>query len=118
MMAFIGNDFVVKNLNQGDHESLLDISASYVEHMTKGDSLLAPIYLHWQDEEDGNNYFVMGSTCGKGPFLFLYDLKGCDDDKTLEKDGKHVQAIHKRFYNLCMWCGTCAWSDARVIYFQ
>jgi len=118
LMAFIGHVFVVKDLNTGDHGSLLEISASYVNHATSGETLLAPIYLHWQDVEDGKNYFVMGSTCGKGPFLTMYDLKGCDDDKTLERDGKPIKVVHKRFFNLCMWCGTCAWDDARVVYFE
>jgi len=118
LMAFIGGDFVIKDLNKGDHESLLDITASYVEHATTGESLLAPMYLHWQDVENGNNYYCMGSSCGEGPFLSLYDLKGCADDKLLQRDGKSIKAIRKRFYNLCMWCGTCTWSDERHVYYK
>lgn len=116
MMGFIGGDYVVKSLSSGDHKSLLEITGSYVEHMLSGESLLAPMYLHYR--RNGVNYFVMGNTCGKGKSLAKYDLKGCDDDKTLEKNYKRIKVVHKRWFKPFMWCGSCAWSDARNVYFH
>eukprot|EP00930_Biecheleria_cincta_P098131 TRINITY_DN89813_c0_g1_i1.p1 TRINITY_DN89813_c0_g1~~TRINITY_DN89813_c0_g1_i1.p1 ORF type:complete len:471 (+),score=110.46 TRINITY_DN89813_c0_g1_i1:88-1500(+) len=118
LMAFIGNDFVVKDLNASDHASLLDIARSYAEHCVSGETLLAPMFLHWHDLETGKNFFAMGNVSGKGPFTALYDLKGCADDKMLSKAGKRIDVVHKRFYNLHLWCGTCLWSDARTTYYE
>lgn len=116
MMGFIGSDFVIKDLTGGDHAALLDIAEGYVKHMTTGESLLVPIYLHYQ--LDGVNYFVMGNCVGQGAALEKYDLKGCNDDKMLEKDRKPIKVIHKRWFKLLMWCGnSCGQqSDARTIY--
>ena len=34
-----------------------------------------------------------------------FDLKGCADDKTLVALGEPVHAVHKRIFNVGMWCG-------------
>jgi hypothetical protein len=45
-----------------------------------------------------------------------WDLKGTADDKTLYHDGKKVQEVHKRIWNVTMWGGQCMWSPERKNY--
>merc|ERR1712039_403209 len=47
----------------------------------------------------------------------VYDLKACADDKTLVKNNKKVQVVHKRIWNILMWGGTCCWTPERVTYY-
>lgn len=91
-MAFLGSDYIVKELSKGDHSTLLSISRSYFSHVRSGKTLLAAILLHFEDITSGRCFFVMRNVLGDGPFLAKYDLKGCNDDKTLELFGKNVSA--------------------------
>jgi len=47
-----------------------------------------------------------------------YDLKGCNDDKILERDGERLTEVHKRIWQVHMWCGSCCWSPERKVYYQ
>lgn len=87
MLAFLDSEYIVKELSYGDHNALLAIARSYFHHVRGGDTLLAAILLHFEDAETGRLFFVMRNLLGDGPFLAKYDLKGCNDDKTLELFG-------------------------------
>jgi len=89
-MAFLGSEYIVKELSSSDHHTLLSIAASYVEHVRDGDTLLGAILLHFKDTSTGRKFYVMRNVLGSGPFLAKYDLKGCNDDKTLELFGEKV----------------------------
>lgn len=116
LMARIGTSYIVKEMSQGDHKALLEIAGDYGQHVTAGDTLLCPIYLHFRDTESGRHFFAMQNSTGSGPFKALYDLKGCADDKTVEKDGIPVKAVHKRIWNVPLWCGV-GWTPERAHYF-
>ncbi|CAJ1342494.1 unnamed protein product [Effrenium voratum] len=116
LMAKVGN-FIVKELSAGDHKTLLQVTDSFGEHLRAGPSLLSPIFLHFRDKETKRCFFAMRNCVGKGPFQALYDLKGCADDKLLEKDGIPVTAVHKRIWNVPMWC-SCTWSQDRRRYYE
>lgn len=90
LMAFLGSDYIVKELSQGDHQTLLAISRSYFHHVRSGKSLIAAILLHFEDSATRRKFFVMRNVLGDGPFLAKYDLKGCNDDKTLELFGEKI----------------------------
>ena len=47
-----------------------------------------------------------------------FDLKGCADDKTLVALGEPVHAVHKRIFNVGMWCGDALWTPERKRYFE
>eukprot|EP00931_Biecheleriopsis_adriatica_P017135 TRINITY_DN12390_c0_g1_i1.p1 TRINITY_DN12390_c0_g1~~TRINITY_DN12390_c0_g1_i1.p1 ORF type:complete len:358 (-),score=60.37 TRINITY_DN12390_c0_g1_i1:205-1278(-) len=117
LMAFVGSSYIVKEMSKGDHQSLLRVASSYGKHVLGGDTLICPIYLHFRDIADDRFFFVMRNSVGRGPFKAFYDLKGCADDKLLEKDGDSIKAVHKRIWNVGMWCGQSGWSDARKRYF-
>lgn len=118
LMARLGTEYIVKELSPGDHNTLLDITASYGEHARGGPTLLSPIYAHFRDLTTGRFFFAMRNGVGDGPFTRLYDLKGCADDKMLEKDGKPIKAVHKRIWNVRMWVGKLFWSDDRKEYYN
>mmetsp|Transcript_61741 Transcript_61741/g.133770 ORF Transcript_61741/g.133770 Transcript_61741/m.133770 type:complete len:368 (-) Transcript_61741:111-1214(-) len=118
LMARVGENYIVKELSKGDHKTLLQISRSYAHHVRGGNTLICPIYMHFRDVATGRHFFVMRNSVGKGPFLKLYDLKGCADDKTIELDGQHMKACHKRIWNVGMWCGQGSWSPERKVYFK
>lgn len=122
LMAFTTDgSFIIKELSKGDHECLQNITESFVERIIGGNSLIVTIYMHFEDrtQEPVRTYKVMRNIFRhKGPYAGLYDLKGCDDDKTLEANGRKVKAVHKRIWHLHMWCGNCAWSDDRMTYYQ
>jgi len=90
LMAFVRSEYIVKELCADDHDSLLEISHSYFEHIHDGDTLLCTILLHFEHLASGRYFFVMRNVTGSGPFLAKYDLKGCDDDKTLEVSGRKI----------------------------
>ncbi|CAE7809760.1 MSS4, partial [Symbiodinium sp. CCMP2456] len=46
-----------------------------------------------------------------------YDLKGCADDKLIEKEGERIKAVHKRIWKVGMWCGQVNWTDERKRYY-
>jgi len=118
MMAFVEDKFIIKELSAGDHKSLLQFAPSYGRHACRGyKTLLSPIYLHFRDEESGKYYFAMKNTIGRGPFKACYDLKGCADDKLMEVNGEKVKAVHKRIWNVGMWCGQRNWTDERKRYY-
>lgn len=60
----------------------------------------------------------MRNSTGAGPFRALYDLKGCADDKALVIDGKDIKAVHKRIWNVAMWCGKVSWTEDRHRYYD
>lgn len=117
-MARIGTSYIVKELSPSDHKTLREITGSYGQHVRNGETLLCPIYLHFCDSETGRKFFAMRNGIGPGPFEALYDLKGCNDDKTMEKGGRRVEAIHKRIWNVSMWAGTSFWTKERVRYYE
>ena len=47
-----------------------------------------------------------------------FDLKGCADDKTLVALGEPVHAVHKRIFNVGMWCGDALWTPERKRYLE
>jgi hypothetical protein len=104
-LAFLGSEFIVKELSSNDHQSLLRISQSYFEHVCNGDSLLSAIFLHFEDLATGRIFFVMRNVVGSGPFLAMYDLKGCNDDKTLELFGSRVKSASTLISHAGRWCG-------------
>lgn len=120
LMAFtVDGKFIIKELNKGDHEALLRITSSYVERVFTGKSLLCTFYLHYTDPTTDKTYMVMRNLLAhKGPYVGLYDLKGCADDKTLEVNGRKVKAVNKRIWHLHMWGGECCWTEDRVTYYQ
>lgn len=105
LMAFIGSEFVVKELSSDDHQSLLSIAQSYFEHVRTGDSLLSAILLHFEDSATGRRFFVMRNVVGNGPFLAKYDLKGCNDDRTLELFGHKLCPSRVLLWSAAHWCG-------------
>jgi len=48
----------------------------------------------------------------------ILDLKGSADDKMMTEHGHGVHEVHKRIWNLCMWCGRCAWTKDRLEYYE
>jgi len=116
LMAFIEKRYVIKELSPGDHAALLEISTSYLEHVRGGHSLLSEILLHFHDQSTKKNFFAMRHSYGDGPVQGLYDLKGCDDDKTIKANAKTLPVVRKRIWHFWMWGGTCCWSPERFTY--
>lgn len=111
--------YIIKQLNLGDHESLLKVAKSYVDRVVDRTSLLCPMYLHFRECKSGRFFVVMlNMLAGRSNWSGLYDLKGCADDKTLELNGQPVEVVHKRVWNVHMWCGKCMWSQKRMTYYQ
>jgi len=117
LMARVGACYIVKELSKGDHETLLQIAGGYADHVRDPDTILCPIYLHFRDKTTGRFFFAMRNAIGSGPFVSLYDLKGCADDKLIEKAGEPVKPVHKRVWNVGMWLGKSTWSPERRAYF-
>lgn len=123
LMAFLWGKYIVKEMSEGDHKAMLEVTPSYVEHLHAGiekgtPSRICAVYLHYRDIQSKRIFFAMKNEVGNGPFQALYDLKGCADDKTLELDGSPVEAVHKRIWNLSMWCGRCMWDETRRKYYK
>jgi len=118
LMARIGNSYIVKELSKADHASLLQLTASYGQHVRSGETLLCPMYLHFRDTPSGRSFFAMRNSSGSGPFSALYDLKGCADDKLLEEDGEPIRVVRKRIWNVGMWVSHRNWSKERVLYHE
>lgn len=122
---FLSEDktIIVKEISNDDHAMLLAHGKSYLQRVLRGTSLLVPIYLHFiADSASGDSkkrrYIAMRNLMPKpGSYLAMYDLKGCDDDKTLELNGKRIPAVHKRFYTPHLWC-SCNWSADRWRYYE
>lgn len=115
-MVHIKGKYVIKEITYGEHRCLRSIGYSFLQHMRSGSTLLCPIFLHYRDLETGRLFIAMPSVTGMGPFKAMYDLKGCDDDKTLHYNGEWLQQVHKRFWKLLMWGGTCCWNYDRFMY--
>jgi hypothetical protein len=105
LMAFVGSTYVVKELSTDDHAALLEISESYFEHVRSADTLLSAIFLHFEDLATGRKFFAMQNAVGHGPFLAMYDLKGCNDDKTLELFGSKIRAASRMLAYAGQYCG-------------
>mmetsp|Transcript_67388 Transcript_67388/g.171026 ORF Transcript_67388/g.171026 Transcript_67388/m.171026 type:complete len:386 (-) Transcript_67388:113-1270(-) len=119
LMAFTTcGRYIIKEI-KGDHQSLLTVAHSYCERILQGNTLLCKVYLHYRDPSSDKTYMVMGNILShKGPWVGLYDLKGCADDKTLISNGRKIKVVNKRIWNVHLWCGQCAWTDDRVVYYQ
>eukprot|EP01065_Artemidia_motanka_P046358 TRINITY_DN7004_c0_g1_i1.p1 TRINITY_DN7004_c0_g1~~TRINITY_DN7004_c0_g1_i1.p1 ORF type:complete len:381 (+),score=55.43 TRINITY_DN7004_c0_g1_i1:95-1237(+) len=117
----------IKQLSPGDLQALYspDFLDAYVAHMTSGkDSLLSKMVLLFRrkgEEKEGNVFLVMsnclpsptsnwGHDSGEGKrfgWTFLFDLKGCRDDKLMERSGLPTPQVHKRCWK-CNWLlGEC-----------
>jgi hypothetical protein len=105
LLAFVGSDFVVKELSASDHDSLLKITGSYFEHVCNGNTLLSGLLLHFEDLATSRKFVVMRNVVGSGPFLAMYDLKGCNDDKTLQLFGSKIQSASTFISNVGWICG-------------
>jgi len=111
--------FIVKELSAGDHQTLLALTRSLVERMHGAQTLLCTIYMHYTDAREEHTLIVMRNILQHpGPYVGLYDLKGCDDDKTIEARGEKVKAVRKRFWNLEMHLGQWTWSKERLSYYM
>lgn len=119
-------DYVLKALGTADTQSMKAITRDYMERVVEG-SILVPIYMHFRfrscdatperKELGFPSYIVMRNLMpAEGTWKNRYDLKGCDDDKTLEADNLRVRAVHKRFWHF--WYTECCWSDERWNYFK
>jgi hypothetical protein len=123
LMAFTRNrQYIVKELNAGDHATLLKVTPRYERHVTTGPTLLCVFLMHYRDVASGKPFIVMGNclltTPGFGAFDEMLDLKGCAGDKRMEVNGHKIEAVHKRFCNVQMWLGRRFWSEAREAYLE
>mmetsp|Transcript_91907 Transcript_91907/g.274233 ORF Transcript_91907/g.274233 Transcript_91907/m.274233 type:complete len:382 (-) Transcript_91907:91-1236(-) len=115
---YISSDakYIIKSATGDDHKSLLLRAEAYVERLLSGNSLIVPIYLHFRDPTTKKAYIVMANLTEPGvKWDEKYDLKGCADDKTVMRNGKMVEPVHRRFYRVDMWC-RCMWTAKRVHY--
>lgn len=118
LMVHLQGKYIVKEMSEGDHRTLLEITEDYVDHVRNGDSRLCQIFLHYRDIKSGRKFFAMRNEVGPKPHRSLYDLKGCADDKTIVDNGEVVKAVHKRIWQVQMWCGKCRWSAERMRYWR
>ncbi|CAK9019744.1 unnamed protein product [Durusdinium trenchii] len=109
--------YVIKSLSKDDNKTLLRIAGPLIERMLSGSTMLCPIYMHFKDIATGQYFMAMRNLTEMGPWCAKYDLKGCDDDKTLEVKGRVIRPVRKRFYRPHMWCA-CMWSSERWEYYQ
>ncbi|KAJ8602877.1 hypothetical protein CTAYLR_009940 [Chrysophaeum taylorii] len=134
MMAFTEDkQYIVKELNGADHGSLLRIAREYADHVLSSEgSLIARVFAHF--EHAGHNYMVMNNwmpppridaidttklrSLNLSTNYSQYDLKGCADDKTLKKMGGKIPAVHKRIFNVPLWCGHAFWTPERTKYYE
>lgn len=124
LMGFtIDKRFIVKEINDTDHNTMLLITDDFATHLESGEgSLLARIFCHFQNNANGKNYMAMNNwfptKCLSKDRYCSYDLKGSADDKTLVKNSAKVKDVHKRLWNIGMWFGKCAWSADRKEYYN
>lgn len=134
LMAFTSDkQYLVKEVNATDQKTLLRITEAYAQHLLDPHgSLLARFFLHF--ERKGKNFLVMNNwmpppryeaASGFEELGFdlktnynRFDLKGCADDKTLVALGEDVDPVHKRVFNVGMWCGDACWTPERTRYFE
>ena len=140
--------FLIKEMNQTDHTKLLEIAESFVVHVTRASedgsckSLLCRFFAHFYDQETRRPYVVMNNWLPRYSSYAsawgnqfstdeqelalekleentsIMDLKGSADDKMLTEHGHGVHEVHKRIWNVGMWCGKCAWSNDRRLYYE
>lgn len=110
--------FILKGITGDDHTSLLNRAEAYVNRMVSEQTMLCPIYMHLRNKADGKCYIALRNLTPHGGWGLKFDLKGCDDDKTLEKEGKMIVPVRKRWYMPLRWFGTCMWTEARNRYFK
>ena len=125
-------------MSPGDHATLLSVTERYAAHVLSSSdeqgpgkgTLLCLYLLHYQDIATDKIFIVMANALARTPlpalaneaegadqqYDFVYDLKGCADDKTLRNHGKSVAIVHKRFWEAHMWLGEMAWSEERKAY--
>jgi len=110
--------FIVKSVSGVEHASLLEQAEGYVERVLNGSSLLVPIYLHFESPVNKKHFMAMRNiTPEAGYWQVKYDLKGCDDDKTIEQKGQIIIPVRKRFYHLHRWF-SCLWTQQRWEYWR
>jgi len=109
--------YVIKSLSKDDHKTLLRVTGPLIDRMLAENTMLCPIYMHFRDVKTGRCFMAMRNLTEMGRWSAKYDLKGCDDDKTLEVNGKLIRPVRKRFYSPHMWCA-CMWSPERWEYYQ
>lgn len=128
-------EFIIKALNKEDHESLLQVTRDFVVRSLEG-SLICPIYVHFRFAKTNSDTSSMtidkeraqrlsefigwvamrNLTPDVGTWKGRYDLKGCNDDKTLEHEGVLIKTVPRRFWHF--WYGKSCWSEARWIYWH
>jgi len=109
----------VKELSQGDHESLLEMTDSLCKRILEKRSFLVRFYLHFCDITSGRYYAAMNNVFHaegikeKIVWKYLFDLKGSRDDKLITEDGKRIHEVHRRWYLCynCWYCCDCCCSD-------
>ena len=101
--SLCGN-FFVKELSKSDKHTILSGSFCelYSECVLSRDSLLCRILCIFTRRVDGKLYIAMGNCIpiSEKSWDLIYDLKGTADDKTLVRNGKTVDEVHKRFWRL------------------
>lgn len=143
LMAFSAcRRYIIKEMSPGDHATLLVVTERYAAHVLssaatdRGKGTLLCLYLlHYQDIATSKIFVVMANSLARAPlpslsfgaekanaagqqYDFVYDLKGCADDKTLRDRGNTVKIVHKRFWQAHLWLGEVAWSEKRKAYHE
>lgn len=97
--------YIVKELDGGDHSSLMTITPQLAVRMEADDTLLAAFVMHFRL---GSKIFIVMTNC-MPDFIqglcitALFDLKGNKDDKAMRLDGEKIPAVHKRVFS-CHKC--------------
>jgi hypothetical protein len=123
--------YVVKELNAVDQNTLLSVSGAYRAHICGTDSqsppnsLLCRIFMHFRHKTTGANFQVMNNclksandataTIEDDYQYHAYDLKGTNDDRCLAYYGVSVKQVRKDWW---MYGGQCLWSDDRKEYYE
>ena len=114
--------FVIKELRPRDHEVLLRITEDLATHLSLGRTLLAKTFMHFQVDVGRYGFFVVMENClpWKGNYTAIFDLKGCNDDKLIVGDGAHIEAEHRRCWEIhkCWPFSICTWDDTRRLYWE
>ena len=108
--------YIVKSVNSVDHQTLLNITEHYVDHMCSGESLICPILMHFRRRKERDCFMVMKNCLPSDEGIrwdTKYDLKGNRDDKIMEDETGRVEAVHKRCWNVNMF-SKCCWTVARA----
>jgi len=110
-IAFTKKGFIVKNLKEGDHQCLIELTERLCSRASQNESFISPFYLHFKDLQSGRNFAVMPNafwriSIGKIFWKFKMDLKGCQDDRMIQSDNEDTPEVHKRFW-MCWNCWYC-----------